>query len=245
MKQPGIKGSHPGSPTFLNGVPGTTSTNSLRQHNGCGSYQQTGRHTLLNDVCADVETRHLVQQAQQRITQLWESPQVDLFATSQNNKLPVYVSPIPDPQAWAVDALNTSWENLVAYAYPPTALLPRIVQKLQSQLCRLILIAPGWPTEPWFWDLVEMSLDIPRKLPPLPTLLKQPTTNQFHRQPESLNLHVWYLGVYPLDNKVSQQRWQTELLRLRDNPQGKCTQESGPSLNTGVQRNRWTSGVPL
>ena len=48
---------------------------------------------------------------------------MDLFATSLNKKLPTYVSPIPDPQAWAVDALNIPWENMVAYTFPPTALL--------------------------------------------------------------------------------------------------------------------------
>ena len=63
---------------------------------------------------------------------------MDLFATSLNNKLPLYVSLIPDPQAWAVDALNIPWENLVAYAFPLAALLPKVIQKLQSQICRII-----------------------------------------------------------------------------------------------------------
>ena len=54
---------------------------------------------------------------------------MDLLATRLNIKLPLYVSPIPDPQAWAIDALNIPWENLVAYAFPPTALLPKVVQK--------------------------------------------------------------------------------------------------------------------
>ena len=62
--------------------------------------------------------------------QTLESPQVELFATSLNTKLPLYISPISDPQAWAVDALNIPWENLVVYAFPPTALLPNVVQKL-------------------------------------------------------------------------------------------------------------------
>ena len=75
-----------------------------------------------------------------QISKLWESPQVDLFATSLNKKLPTYVSPIPDPQAWAVDALNIPWQNMVAYAFPLTALLPKVVQKLQSQTCRIILM---------------------------------------------------------------------------------------------------------
>ena len=45
----------------------------------------------------------------------------DLFATRFNNKLPRIVSPVPDPLASAVDALNLPWEDLNAYAY---ALMP-------------------------------------------------------------------------------------------------------------------------
>ena len=41
----------------------------------------------------------------------WHRPQVDLFAARFNNKLPQFVSPVPDPQAWAVDALSVSWRN--------------------------------------------------------------------------------------------------------------------------------------
>ena len=38
----------------------------------------------------------------------WARPQVDLFATQFNHKLPTFVSPVPDPTAWAVDALSLS-----------------------------------------------------------------------------------------------------------------------------------------
>ena len=56
-----------------------------------------------------------------QICQKWFPPHVDLFATHLNDKLPLYVSPIPDPRAWDIDALNINWTNLTAYAYPPTA----------------------------------------------------------------------------------------------------------------------------
>ena len=180
-----------------------------------------------------------------QITQIWELPQIDLFATSLNTKLPRYVSPIPDKKAWAVDALNIPWEDLIAYAFPPTALLPKVIQKLQSQSCRMILIAPGWPSKPWFWDLVQLSLDIPRQLPPIKTLLKQPLNNQYHSNPSSLNLHVWYLGVQHSNNMASLQKWQRELLHLRDPRLERSTLQSGQFSRTGVQNNRWTSGLPL
>ena len=88
-----------------------------------------------------------------------------------------------------------------------------------QQLCYpgwFILIAPGWPTKPWFWDLVELSLDHPRQLPPIRSLLKQPLNNQFHTHPESLNLHVWFLGVQSSRTRASLQKWQIELLHLKD-----------------------------
>ena len=36
----------------------------------------------------------------QAICSRWHRPKVDLFATRFNNKLPQFVSPVPDPQAW-------------------------------------------------------------------------------------------------------------------------------------------------
>ena len=62
----------------------------------------------------------------------WFTPHVDLFATNVNHKLPLYVSPISDPKAWDIDALNINWTGLTAYGYPPTALLHRVIQKNQA-----------------------------------------------------------------------------------------------------------------
>ena len=95
----------------------------------------------------------------------WFIPHVDLFATHLNHKLPLYMSPIPDPNAWDIDALNIDWTGLTAYAYPPMALLHRVIQKIRQCHCLIIVIAPGWPGMPWFWDLVQLSIEIPLQLP--------------------------------------------------------------------------------
>ena len=80
-----------------------------------------------------------------QICQRWFTPHVDLFPTHLNHKLPLYVSPIPDPKAWDIDALNINWTGLTAYAYPLTALLHRVIQKIRQCHCLIIVIAPGWP----------------------------------------------------------------------------------------------------
>ena len=84
----------------------------------------------------------------QAICSRWHRPQVGLFAT-RFNKLPLFVSPEPDPLATAVDALSKPWEDLDAYVFPPAAILGKVVEKLQDSPCRrVILIAPGWPNKP-------------------------------------------------------------------------------------------------
>ena len=55
-----------------------------------------------------------------------------------------------------------TWEDLDPYAFPLVAILGKVLQNLQNYLCRrIILIAPGWPNMPWFWDLVIMLGQIP------------------------------------------------------------------------------------
>ena len=50
-----------------------------------------------------------------------------------------------------MDAFTLPWEDVDAYAFPPTAILGKVGEKLLDSLCkRLILIAPGWPNMPWF-----------------------------------------------------------------------------------------------
>ena len=68
---------------------------------------------------------------------------VDIFATGLNHKVPLYVSPVPDQNAWDIDALNINWSGLTAYAYLPMALLHRVIQKIRQSSCLIIVIAPG------------------------------------------------------------------------------------------------------
>ena len=45
----------------------------------------------------------------QQICNQWHLPQIDLFATRFNHKLPQFVSPVPDSLVVAVDALTLPW----------------------------------------------------------------------------------------------------------------------------------------
>ena len=181
-----------------------------------------------------------------RLCNRWHRPQVDLFATRFNHKLPQFVSPVPDTQALAVDALTLPWEDLDAYAFLPTAILGKVVEKLQDSPCkRLILIAPGWPNMPWFWDLVTMSSQVPLSLPSLPNLLTQPFNQIPHRNLTNLNLHAWLLEPQQSKNRASLRQWQQELRLLKEDLPDQSMRQSGPFLQSGASLIRWTSGHHL
>ena len=172
----------------------------------------------------------------QRNCQIWHRPMIDLFATKMNNKLPLYVSPVPDPNAMAVDALNISWEVMDGYVYCPIALIPKVLQKMRTYACQMIVVAPGWPGMSWFWDLIDLSTKPPLFLPHWEYLLKQPFSQRFHQNLPYLNLHVWHLDSRPSHLKNSQAQWQRELRHLRDyHPEGFMNQ-GGPFLNHGVEK---------
>ena len=142
----------------------------------------------------------------------WHRPQPICHEVQQVTS----VSPVPDPLATAVDALSLPWEDLDAYAFPPAAILGKVVEKLQDTPCkRIILIAPGWPNMPWFWDLVAMSSQIPLSLPNLPSLLTQPFNQIPHRNLTNLNLHAWLLEPQQSRNRASLRQWQQELRLLK------------------------------
>ena len=132
------------------------------------------------------------------------------------------------------------------YAFPPAAILGKVVEKLQDYPCnRIILIAPGWPNMPWFWDLVAMSSQIPLCLPNLPNLVSQPFNQVLHRNLSNLNLHAWLLEPQQSRSKASLRQWQHELRLLKEDQPDLSMRQSGPFLQSGASVIRWTSGHHL
>ena len=128
---------------------------------------------------------------------------------------------------------------------PPVSLLGKVVSKLSDHLFkRVILIAPGWPNMPWFWDLVDLSAQIPLRLP-LRDLVTQPFNKACHRDLTNLNLHAWLLEPKQSRSKGSLALWRHKLRLLREVQPGQSMRQSGPYLSDGVKQVRWTSGLHL
>ena len=155
----------------------------------------------------------LCQQEVDLLLKKWPAT-VDLFATSLNNRLPVYYSPIQDPQAIGVDSMLHSWNHLQAYAFPPFALIRPVLNKIrQTVSAEFTLVAPLWPQKEWFPDLLDLLLEPPVRLPRRVDLLRQPHFHRFHQGLPSLNLHAWRLSSNPPCRRASLERWLSSFRR--------------------------------
>ena len=125
------------------------------------------------------------------ISQMFSYPSLDLFATRFNHKLPLYVSPVLDNQAFAIDAFSMNWDNLHAYAFPPTILIPLVLNKIRQSQCRIVLIASLWPQQAWFSEVLQLLVSAPVRLPLCPNLLTQAKGKFQHQNLPALNLHAW------------------------------------------------------
>lgn len=175
----------------------------------------------------------------------WGSPNIDLFATSLNHKLPVFVSPVPDPKAFSVDAMTLSWEGMFAYAFPPFRFLAPVLHKISVEQCKIIVIAPAWPRQAWFPDLLRLSCALPLALPLRQDLLSQCKGSVVHQSPGNLNLHAWLLSGITSEREVFQSLLPDISPGLSESPLTSFTMLSGQASLIGVLNKKLIHSISL
>ncbi len=119
------------------------------------------------------------------------TPQIDLFASRINTQLARYVAWRPDPDAEHVDAFSIPWRGFYGYAFPPFSVLMQVLQKVERESSNFILVAPEWPTKPWYPRLMALMKDgipLPRGC------LQMPQDHSLqHRLVNKLNLKAYKL----------------------------------------------------
>ena len=179
------------------------------------------------------------------VFQMLNFPNVDLFATRFNHRLPLYVSPVQDYKALAIDALSMDWNHLHAYAFPPFILIPAVLEKIRQHQCRIVLIAPFWPQQQWFSELLLLLVSAPIRLPLIPRLLTQSKGRVVHQNLPILDLHAWELS-----NNQSEIRNFHKTLQILSPDQEEhlhktSTMQNGPSFLIGVIQKRLIRSRPL
>jgi len=173
-----------------------------------------------------------------RLFRMWGTPQVDSFASHLNHHLPVWFGRTHHQEAAASDALLQSWTGLYIYAFPPFALLQRVLLKIKGDHPEaVVLIAPTWPRRSWFHLLLQMACEVPLLLPLKLGLLSQILPQKgtlFHPDLKSLRLAAWKLSgvssrVQAFRNQLSVRPWQPRASLL-----GSSTTTDGTHSVAGV-----------
>lgn len=177
--------------------------------------------------------------------QVTNYPNIDLFATRLNHRLPLYVSPIPDSRALSVDALSMNWDMIHGYAFPPFHIIPKILNKIRSHQCRIVLIAPFWPHASWYPELLQLVVQNPISLPLVPDLLSQLNGRIYHQNPQMLSLHAWILS----SNQSEIDNFRRELPIMSPEqegyPLGKSMMQNGPYFPLGAIEGKFLLSWPL
>ena len=174
------------------------------------------------------------------------NPSIDLFATCLNAKLPLYCSLVPDPQAVFEDAFRHPWDDLDLYAFPPFALVGRVIARVQqSSRVAMTLVAPLWPEKEWFADLLLLLTQPPLVLPCWDRLLRQPHCNLFHQGAHALNLHAWRLSSDTTESRAFREGLLESCQGSSENLPLACTSRDGRSSVVGVVEGALLQSTPL
>jgi len=137
----------------------------------------------------------------QSLFQMWGRPQIDLFASPQNHKLPLWFSRHPCPQATAVNAMAQTWTGWRVYAFPPFNMIQETLLKVrEEEVEEVIMVAPCWPYRPWFPLLLQLAVDKPVLLSHRIDLLSQKLEGAgtlYHQDLATLHLAAWRLSAAP------------------------------------------------
>jgi hypothetical protein len=182
----------------------------------------------VHNVLADTLSRRLVPHTEwelndyvvQQLFHIWTEPSVDLFATVKNKKLKRFCSLAPHPQAEYQDALQMSWKNLYAYAFPPLSILNLVLQKVESDKGVLLLVAPGWTRREWYPRLLRLSIHTPYRLPVMKDIVTQQDGTLLHPNPGEFNLVAWLISGEPslqkaFHDELSARAWPPRVNQLK------------------------------
>lgn len=139
-----------------------------------------------DNVTADAESRIVSTETEWEITSPFFEKifdrfgpfNIDLFATHTNAKCEIFVSWFPDPFATAVDAFTINWNKYYFYAFPPFALITRVLRKIINDRAEGVLIVPRWPAQPWFPLFNKLCISDLLVFDPDPNLLTSPFRNR-------------------------------------------------------------------
>lgn len=91
--------------------------------------------------------------------------EIDLFAHPGINRLPLFMAPLPYPQALASDAMIQEWAQWTQiYLFPPPPLIPAVLRKLAQYPHHGVIILPETPGALRWTNIPLTAVQLPARL---------------------------------------------------------------------------------
>ena len=101
-----------------------------------------------------------------KIDHMWGPHTIDRFASLANALLPRFNSRYLEPGSSGVDALSQSdWAQHNNFVNPPFCLIAKVLQVIVAHKCMATVIAPYWPSAPWYALLRSLVVESPVFIP--------------------------------------------------------------------------------
>ena len=126
-----------------------------------------------------------------RVQALLPDLQIDMFATRNNNQLPLFISPVLDSRTQLVDAFQQDWNQWERiYLFPPRTLISRVLESLRGYKGQAALVTSWQPNSHWFPILLRLADQVVRL--PHPQL----TQRVLNREVKTSYPHFWVSHVW-------------------------------------------------
>lgn len=179
-----------------------------------------------------------------KLFRLWGKPQIDLFASLGNHKLPLWFSRNLCLEATAADAFSQTWTGWRVYAFPPFNLIQRTLLKIRDEgVEEALVVVPHWPSRPWFTLLLQMAKTRPRRFELEITLLTQKLPGKgtlYHPDLETVKLVAWRLNGKLGNRQASVKQLSTLPWQPNEHPPDLSMTADGAVLCLGVNDVTWT-----
>ncbi|CAG9138027.1 unnamed protein product [Plutella xylostella] len=141
---------------------------------------------------------HLKPRIVEVIFQHLGTPEIDLFASNRSAVVTSYVSEdASDMESKYTDAFSRTWHYGLGYAFPPPALIPRVLHHLEESTGIYLLVTPEWPKAFWTPEIKKRAIQPPWKIPDLTYNLIDLQTNLAPAGIDNLSLQVWTIRAGP------------------------------------------------
>ena len=112
-----------------------------------------------------------------------------------SNHLPRYYSWKSDLNSLGTNALQQKWYHKSLYAFPPFALIHKVLKKVKKEnVPSIIIVTPTWQTQSCYPELLHLSMRNPIILPLEEDLLKG-SQNQKHRLIQNRTMQLAVGGI--------------------------------------------------